>query len=621
MRDRLRRTVERHPLLWVALVAAAGVLTGDGKITPGLLCGAALLALLAYTGLRRFTLAALLVAVAAGGLHGWRKSRQDADAARLERIRSAEITARLLSEPRSSLRGWSAVAEVMEGGHVGQIWLQAEGRVPACGEVLQMKGRYEPLPLRRNPGTFDVFPWLYRQGICACFEALEIPRQVAAPSGFHLLENRARNAFRHAVTDGLDPEGRQAAVIRAMVLGDNPDNDQELIGAYRNSGTLHAFSVSGMHVAMVGLIGWFVLKLFGMPRRGAVVVILVGMLAYAWVTGMKPPAVRSVVMAGALLGAFLVRRRPDLLNALGFALLAAVLTNGHLIFQAGVQLSFGVVWAIGIGAALAAPAFAWIERREPYLPRQLYGPGREAWLRSREKTAAALAASTAASVGSVPLTLWHFGFLAPISILASPLIGMPILVLMALALLAVVCSPFPAASQAVNRANGYVADSCTALAGFFARIPGGNFSLPLDRPGNDFLIIYDPGYGGGAALIHEQGQTVLIDTGSRAAFQRIVGPSMRRLAVLPDSIALSHPDGGHIGGAVDAALGPYPIRQVLIPVNKARSSVFREVLKTTEAKHIPTTLGGCRGALSDCRGLVARGPPRAGPGRHEHGGR
>ena len=593
MRDRLRRTVERHPLLWVALVAAAMVLAADGQWLAGLLVAGLLLLLITLSGLRRIALAALCFALLAGLLHAWRTTEQDGVLGRLARdkVRSATIAARVISEPRANERGWSGLVEVLDGGPAGKVWAYGEGALPLRWETVELKGRFLPLPVRRNPGTFDVQEWLYRQGAYGSFDSQQPARSLAPPTRFRMLENEARTGFRHAVTTGLDPASREAAVIRAMVLGDTPANDEELIDAYRASGTLHAFSVSGMHVAMVGLIGWFVLKGIGVPRRSAVVLLMAGMLAYAWITGMKPPAVRSVIMAGALLGAFLVRRRPDLLNSLGFALLATVITDGHLIFQAGVQLSFGVVWAIGIGTAVAAPLFAWIEKREPYLPRQLYGKFREFWLRRREATAAALAASTAASIGSVPLTLWHFGFLAPISILASPIVGVIILVLMAVALLAAALSPISQpAAQFFNRTNGYVAHSCTATAAFFAKVPGGNYNVPRERPGEDFLVIYDPGYGGGAALLHDHGVTVLIDAASKAGYRSILAPSMKRMGLAPDSIALSHPDGGHIGGAVEALAGG-PLRQILIPVQRARSSVFKDLLKEGETRHVPLVVG------------------------------
>ena len=584
--------MERHPLLWVALVAASAVVAADGRPIPGLSCFVLLTTLLFLAGRVKITLAALGFAILAAGLHGWRLAPQTKELSSItrEHVRSAEIVARVLSDPRASGRGWAALVEVEQGGS-GLVWFRGEGpEIPARGETIGARGRFLPFPKQRNPGTFDVASWLYRQGAWGSFDATEEAHELAAPPPLDQWQARLRDNFRHSVTKGLDPAGPEASVIRAMVLGDYPEGAEDLVEAYRASGTLHAFSVSGMHVAMVGLIGWFVLKLLGIPRRGAVLILLAGMLAYAWVTGMKPPAVRSVIMAAALLGAFLVRRRPDLLNALGFALLAAVLTNGHLIFQIGVQLSFGVVFVIGIGTAFASRFFSWIERREPYLPRSLYGKGRAAWLWVREWTASALAASTAASLGSVPLTLWHFGFVAPVSILASPLVGILVLALMALALAAVVLSPLPSAQATVNRANGHVANACTGTAAFFAAVPGGNSTIPRGRPAENFLVVFDPGYGGGASVLHQNGSTVLIDAGSRAAFGKVLGPSLRHLGLQPDSIALTHPDGGHIGGTLDA-LEVYPVRQILIPVSRARSSIFRALVETAENKGVPTLLG------------------------------
>ena len=56
-------------------------------------------------------------------------------------------------------------------------------------------------------------------------------------------------------------------------------------------------------------------------------------------------------MAAVFLGAFVFRRRPDALNSLGAVLLATLLWDGRLLFQTGVQLSYGVVAAIIIGAS------------------------------------------------------------------------------------------------------------------------------------------------------------------------------------------------------------------------------------------------------------------------------
>jgi competence protein ComEC len=303
------------------------------------------------------------------------------------------------------------------------------------------------------------------------------------------------------------------------------------------------------------------------------------------------------MMTTVVLGAFVFRQRPDLLNALGLALLAALLADGHQLFQVGSQLSFGVVAAIGIGAAGMRRYFAFLEIREPYLPRQLYGFWRKVWLWFRQKAASAIGASSAASVGSLPLTLWHFGFVSWVSMLASPLIGIPVLGLMILALTATALAPFPAAQQQVNRWNGGVAWCCTKLATGFAAIPGGNTTLSRDRPGEDFLIVYDSGHGSGAACLHDGESSVLFDTAHRPGFRRTILPSLRHLALRPQSIVLSHPDGGHLGGTVEA-LDALPVRQILLPVERARSTSFREIVEISQKRGIAMA-GGRQGIKYD----------------------
>jgi len=591
MRDKLRRTVERHPLLWVAAAAAAAVMVADGSVAAGAIAFFAVILLLLAAGSRGIVIAALGVAALAGGAHSWRLTPQRAARAAIEAatLRSAEATARIATSPQVSGAGWTALVD-LTGSDSGRVWWWGRGLPPALGETIRATGDFLPIPSRRNPGTFDVEAWLFRQGAWGVFDERGPRATVAEAPYLERLGERLRASFRSAVTAGLDEKSRECAVIRAMVLGDNPRDDEPLVEAYRASGTLHVFSVSGMHVAMIGVIGWFVLKWLGVPRRVAIVFMILGMLAYAWITGMKPPAVRSVTMGVVLLGAFLIRRRPDLLNTLGFALLLAVLINGHLIFQAGVQLSFGVVLIMGIATSLASRPFAWIAWREPYLPLQLYSKWGEWWLQFRQKVALAFGASTAASIGSIPLTLWHFGFLSPISILASTLIGVFVLILMSLAVLAVILSPLRPAQEMVNAVNGRVASACTGIARFFAAVPGGNHTFARSRPGEDFLIVFDPGYGNGAAVLHEDGATVLFDTASASSFRHLLGPSLQHHGLEPRNIVLSHPDGGHIGGAVEA-MATFPVRQVLAPVTKARSKQYRDLLAAAEMRGIPVILG------------------------------
>lgn len=583
--ERLRRSIERRPLLWLAVLATAGVLVGDGWVWAGGALAAMVAAGLARASKWRLLAGGVLAAVVAGMLHGVDVGRRGALRAEIGDGRRETCELRVIGEPVPAGRGWSVLAERVDG--PGRVRLRAGGEAPRRGAVVEATGWLRPSAPPRNPGGFDARAWLDRSGVFAEMEAGAgvVPR--SGPPRWRRVAEGWRAGFREAVTRGLDPLSREAAVIRAVVLGDRP-GDEMLIEPFRLTGTLHVFAVSGLHVGMVGLLGWLGLRLLGVPRRAALVPLVLLMFGYAWVTGMKPPAVRAAWMAAVVLGAFWFRRRPDVANALGLAALLVLLTDGDLIFSAGVQLSFGVVAAIGLGHRPVGRLWQWMRREEPYLPRALYGPWRERWLRWRCGAADSLTVSTSAWLGSAPLTAWYFGIVTPVSVVASVVLSLLVLPMLGIALVAGVLAPVPGVPEILGRLNGGLARGLIHLAEAGTAVPGGYFELPRDRPGDEFLIVFDLA-DDGAACWHGGG-TVLIDGGSRYAFDEVVMPALRRMALHPDAVVATHPDGGHVGG-FPAMLDAFPVRQGLVPVHRALGANFRDWVLAADARRVPLVLG------------------------------
>lgn len=582
----LRRAVERHPLLWAAGLAVAAVVAADGWWLLGGLVFAGLAGCLGRVGKWRMLAACVGLALVAAGLHYRELARRDYLTEEMGTGKYGPVVARLLEQPRSAGRGWAALVELENSGD--RVWIRAQGRGPEKGAVVTSMGRYLPIRGPRNPGEFDVRPWLARQGAFAVFKTEGSVDLLRGPPPWMTWGQQRRVAFRESVTRGLDPLSREAAVIRAVVLGERPGDDM-LIEPFRRTGTLHVFAVSGLHVGMVGLLGWMLLRALGVPRRVAVLPLIAMMFGYAWLTGMKPPAVRAAWMATVIMGAFWFRRRPDLLNALGLAALSVALFDGDMLFRVGVQLSFGVVLVIGLLHRRVGRLFRWMEVEEPYLPRSLYGRWREAWLRFRRGLADLLTVSTSAWIGSAPLTAYYFGLVTPISVVASVVLSMGAFAMLALALSAVLLSPLPMVSEWINRGNGWVARRMLGSAELGARVPGGNFSLPRGRPGKEFLLIYDLG-DGGAACWHGPGTTLMIDGGDRRDFERVLLPSLRWMALRPEAFVATHPDGGHMGGLIEA-LDAFPIEKGLMPVLRARSPNFRDLLLAADTRAVPLIRG------------------------------
>lgn len=564
---------ERHPLFVAALVAAASVTAASWNFPAAL----ALAGLFGVAGkfLKgwRIGLVWLLCGGIAAGVFTGRTAAREKAQQNLLAAPVAEMQGRVLADPKGRGEIWRVPATLLTGSQAGtKVWWEGRGERPVAGSRIQARGNFEPPPEPRNPGQFDQAAWMRNQGVAAVFQAGWVNGEVTTGC-WAARGARFRTGFRDAVAFGLDPDSREAAVIRAMVIGEQPPDAEELVAAFRNSGTLHAFSVSGLHVGMVGTIGWLLLRLLGVSRRWAVLALLPLIFGYAWLTGNGPPAVRSAWMALAFLGAFVFRRQPDLLNALGAVLLVAMLWDGRLLFQAGVQLSYGVVASIAIGVAWASRIFTWIAKPELYLPLALMTRPQRLWLGFRTRLSQSLAVSLAAGIGATPLMVFHFRLFAPVSVLAGVVMVPGVFVVLGVALVAAALFPLaPVATKWLNRGNAYVAKACVVIAESFSAIPGGHFYMKEPDP---FLLVYDFEEGSGAACFSGgKSGAVLFDCGDPYHFKRLVAPSLRRLGAEPDAVVLSHPDGGHLGGGAPV-WQLLPIRQALLPVEKSRSPAFR----------------------------------------------
>ena len=587
MRAALTAFCGRHPLFAAALPMAACILLAEYDLTISCIAAAAAGALGFLLGNWRRGLTWALCAALAVGVFAWRNHRRDAAAAVLLDEGGGLAEGRALKDGKGENGAW--VTPVRLGGADltgATVWWEGHGEAPVAGSWVRARGNFLALPVRRNPGEFDQGTWLRRQGVAAVFRT-DFGNGQVSTSRLAAVGARLRQAFRAAVTAGLADDSQAAMVIRAVVIGDIPPDADELIAAFRNSGTLHIFSVSGMHVAMVASIAWLLLRAAGVPRRWAILVLLPVIFGYTWITGNSPPALRSAWMASVFLGAFVFRRRPDLLNSLGLVLFAVLLWNGNLLFQPGVQLSYGVVAAIALGTAWASRYFAWLARPELYLPTTLTSWWQQRLLKWRRQLAQGLAVSLAALIGSTPLTAFHFGLITPVAMVGTLVLSPLVFFLLAAALLAAAVHPImPRAACLVNQVNAVVANACVSAASTLSAIPGGNFSIRDHGP--PFLLVYDLDQGAAAAcLAAGTDGAVLLDCADRYGFKRRVMPSLRQLGVTPDAVILSHPDGKHLGGGAQV-WAAFPIRQVLLPVARARSPDYQAWLNDAPKAGIRT---------------------------------
>ena len=441
-------------------------------------------------------------------------------------------------------------------------WMTAKERLPRPG-TYEFQGRLRLPQKPANPGQFDSAAYSLRQGFVADFD-VRSARLVKSDwfpvhTSFLKAAQRSREWIEQQLESGIEGEEQPLALIRGMALGVTDEASAEIQRPFRNTGTLHVFSVSGLHVALISTIGWMFLSVFGVKRTVALAILIPAVFAYAFITGWRPSAARAAIMVTVFMAAALFDRKSRLQNSLGVAALALLASDTHQLFTAGFQLSFGVLYAIALlNGPLVNLCRRWTEL-DPFLPPQLASWRQQRWSQFKTWLASTVSVSSAATAGSLPLMLWHFGLATPISVLANCL-----LIPLAFIVLATVCVSLLFATAHLsyalvlsNNANWLFAKLMLGGAVLFSKVPGAYFTWqpanhPANRPPIELTVLNLP-YGEAAQHLRVGDAHWLLDTGSKRAFSRMVQPLLQKQgADTLSGLILSHSDIEHVGGAIRA---------------------------------------------------------------------
>jgi competence protein ComEC len=333
-------------------------------------------------------------------------------------------------------------------------------------------------------------------------------------------------------------------------------------------------------VGIVAALLWVLAAIARLSRKRAAAFIIPSLFFYAAVTGLHIPALRAAVMASILVGSYFFERRVFLPNSLAAAAFFILCWNTNELFSTGFQLSFAVVGAIVL---FADPLFKLFQRRaapDPFLPQSLVrGPRR--WMHSSyEWLCGGASVSLAAWIGSLPLILWYFHLVTPISLLAN-LVVVPIaFFVLAVALLSLMTTPLlPWVAIVFNNANWTLGTLVIGIVHLFAQIPGGHFYVgEPDWGGRISAKVTVLDLGAGAAVhVRVNGHDWLVDCGSERSYERIVRKYLHWAGVNRlTGLVLTHGDSQHIGG-VTQLLSDFPGVRVIDNPAPDRSLIHRRL--------------------------------------------
>ena len=430
--------------------------------------------------------------------------------------------------------------------------------------IYELHGRLDLPRASTNPGTFNAEDFALRSGFAARMDVDVLSRGAGRGEVWRtaFLQGAAgcRDWMSRELTRDLEHDPRLAGVIRAMALGVADEAQDDIEDAFRNSGTLHVFAVSGLHVALLGMIAWEVLKLLRLGRRSAVFCLIGLVFGYAFITGWRPSGARAAIMIALVFAAPMLDREAAVQNSLGLAALLILGMDTHQLFSPGFQLSFGVLWSIAAWADPLMEKFRKWTELDPLLPPSFATSGQRLSWGARRWLGGTLSVSGSAWAGSLVFILLHFQSVTPVTVLANCVLVPLSMLALSVTCLSVVTAllGLTGAQIMINNANWLLAKLMVASATWFAALPGANFHFQPDPTSSKAHIaewrVLDLPDGAAANHLRVGDANWLLDTGPEDAWRGQVKAYLRSRGVNElRGVILSHNDSDHVGAVETAA--------------------------------------------------------------------
>lgn len=223
-----------------------------------------------------------------------------------------------------------------------------KGKEPRLGSNVLVSGTVACFRSVRNPGGFDQEMYYRIQNIGFSMKKVEILAESSTYSkyyeGLYRLRRCMESVFEKTMSE------KDASIMKAMILGNKTELDKESKQLYQRSGVSHILAISGLHISLIGMGLYKLLKKMRVPVVLSAMIAVAVMIMYGDMVGSSASAFRAIFMFALKMGAEVLHRTYDMLTALALAAVGILLEQPLYIYHAGFLLSFGAI--VGIGCML-----------------------------------------------------------------------------------------------------------------------------------------------------------------------------------------------------------------------------------------------------------------------------
>lgn len=244
----------------------------------------------------------------------------------------------------------------------------------SVGQILVLNGTISLFDKATNEGQFDSESYYRSLKIDFGVWVNEVQRVHGKANGYRMflceLRERLCAPFeRYAEDDGI---------LSAMLLGNKDDLNSEIKLLYQQSGIAHVLAISGLHISLLGMTLYRLLRhRCGFTYLWSGIIVVGFLVSYTIMSGNTVSARRATGMLIVYLAADLLGRAYDMLSALGAIMIFLLWDNPFLVENTGFWFTVLAVVGIGIGQEIVAETI-----RLKYLDEKKPMKRRVRWLQS-----------------------------------------------------------------------------------------------------------------------------------------------------------------------------------------------------------------------------------------------
>ena len=419
--------------------------------------------------------------------------------------------------------------------------------------------------------------------------------------------SKLRNIILDRIKNNI--ENTNSQILNAVLVGDKTSLEKEIKDSFRISNLSHMLAISGAHFGFIIIFCTFLVKRLKFKRLGQIITIFL-IVFFMTLTGMTPSVVRAGIMAIISIFSSILKRKTDIYTSLAIALFIQIINNPYVIFDVGLQLSFGGV----LGIALFTK------------------PIEEKLNRIKElKINSALAVTLGANIIIMPIMMYQFSTISLTFVISNLLAGSLLGAIMILGFVSVILNikPLYFVLNLLVSVFSKIASICSKLPLSLIYIKTPSliqvfliyfiiflfylilierlnlfrikqiiisfliiiFILNYRIPNNNLIIHFiDVGQGDSCLMLHK-GYVIMIDGGGSTDSKYDIGENtllpylLARKINKIDYLIVSHFDSDHAQGFI-FVLKHLKVKNAILPIQATNSNLYQNFISICQAKKI-----------------------------------